>query len=527
MTRTCFLLCAHIFVLHTPNSIFGHSVSVSRRYGEGDPMKDMMDLMGEMIDSVTNTSNEFSSVGHHILSSIGDMADRIVSTEQLIDDMGTQIGWMADKIVQTEWIVGNMTRTCFCNTTVRLPFVKKVAIHPPTKLNNHERYRRNQENFKFENVHDIPQLVKNSTWDDMIATMEHALSLMNQLSYNVSTLMNDEVDAIGSMADRIVATECLIMQMGAQIGVMADRIVYTEKLMANASEACCKLKLRETILSPPWINVGNETRKYVESSSYPWTASPPCPSVGRAQTTHMRATRRENRKQSVPINRLSIGANVDPFSWVAKQMEDMMNGMMDEMERLMSTMATGILNGTKEIGILADTIVDTEHLINDMGLAIGEMADCIVASEEIGFQLFTKFCPSFKPSHHDPLPNGKCAPITPVHPVNTTVGAYIGIAHQNFNSSADASVLKPNVLANPIGDFTEMLNLCKKMVQMMVSMSKSMTGMTSDVMRSIAQMADRIVQTIGLINGMAAQINTMAGRIVQTEKLLAQIAGEC
>lgn len=492
----------------------------------GDPMKEMMDLMGDMMDAVTNTSNEFSEVGHHILTAIGDMADRIVSTEKLIDDMGIQIGWMADKIVHTEWIVTNMTRDCFCNHSISMATGEwgggKSLVY--RKENITVSYNSAHNDFFKKTVQNRVRTSGNTTWEDMIGTMEHALALMTQMSTNVSTLLNDEVDAIGTMADRIVATECLIMQMGKQIGVMADRIVYTEGLMANATVACCHLSPVLTVTMPGTPAVQPR-------------AGPPC-----GQGIHSQVRRNVRSKSTytghshyrVAVNRFDTGkADVDPFSWFAKQMENLMNGMMDEMEHLMTTMAIGILNGTSEIGLLADSIVDTEKSINEMGLAIGEMADCIVATEEIGFQMFSQFCPAFKPSHHDPLPHGKCAPIAPVHPVkNNTRSVFsnpaaVHATRVRFLTVMESMTRDLDALLNPVSDFTEMLNLCKKMVQMMDAMSKSMTGMASDVMNSIIQMSDRIMQTIGLINGMAGQINVMAGRIVRTEQLLAQLAVEC
>ncbi len=79
-------------------------------------------------------------------------------------------------------------------------------------------------------------------WDEMIKMMQDAVSMMDQVSLNITNLMNYEIDAIGKMADRIVDTECLILDMGKQIGVMADRIVKTEELMADAAKKCCGAK---------------------------------------------------------------------------------------------------------------------------------------------------------------------------------------------------------------------------------------------------------------------------------------------
>jgi hypothetical protein len=52
------------------------------------------------------------------------MSERIVYTEKLITSMGLQIGDMADRIVDTENIMGNLTERCLDCKVSESPLVE-------------------------------------------------------------------------------------------------------------------------------------------------------------------------------------------------------------------------------------------------------------------------------------------------------------------------------------------------------------------------------------------------------------------
>eukprot|EP00049_Salpingoeca_infusionum_P001453 m.48361 g.48361 ORF g.48361 m.48361 type:complete len:303 (+) comp11035_c0_seq3:35-943(+) len=210
-----------------------------------DPMKEMMDLMEEMIDLMTNTTNEFADTSDHIIAAVANMSHRIVYTENLIDDEGLQIGVMANRIDHTEEVVGNLTTSCFCrNSSLFFGLVdenmksKKTDGETPAQAVHEKRGSTSVIPPPHLRV-SPPESKSDNPWDDMIETMHHAITLMEQIANNITNLTDIEVNGISTMANRIVDTECLIMDMSKQIGMMADRIVYTERLMYNASMVCC------------------------------------------------------------------------------------------------------------------------------------------------------------------------------------------------------------------------------------------------------------------------------------------------
>ena len=506
----------------------------------GDPMYDVMEIMSLWMDALTTTDKQFTNSSTHVVEAIGGFGDRIVYTEGLINDMGVQIGWMADKIVATEGICANLTRACFCDRTSSKS--TPLLSPPPTAVGKqHAPTAVPRTLVRFGHGFGAgPGVGGLGPWDAMIDMMLDMLALYNQMSANISASLDYEVDAIGEMGDRIVDTECLILAMGRQIGVMADRIVATESMMANVSRTCCHapppsdhprsltsmpLSPRSPMPSPPspdpYPDCKNVTRRpppRPRPPLRPLLSTPPPPTGDRSR---------------------EMGEQAADDVWV-KMVKELIDPMMAAMSKVMTAMAEGVIDGTNEIGILADEIVVTEHLINDMGLAIGAMADCIVATEALGFSMMQRFC-SITPVLSLASPRSPvCPPIPPVHPVNiTSPHTYRTLISVQEAVAGDLAAARAALHRlslhsresvegfDPARDFKKMVALCKQFMDMIEVITGSVASETSVVMDAVAGFAKRIVVTIGLINDMAGQINIMAGRIVTTIDLLSRLEAQC
>ena len=167
------------------------------------------------------------------------------------------------------------------------------------------------------------------------------------------------------------------------------------------------------------------------------------------------------------------------------------------------------------------------------------MADCIVATEVMGFNLIQKVCKGTPPPKPTQITDATCPPITPVHPVQRKSSEAVNkhgtqstkiITHliqKIVLSASSAMAANNNLWWNPLSDLTEMVDLCIKMVKMMGSMATNMESIATDSMKAVDGMADRIMTTMGLIGKMADQINDMGKRIVETEKLMANLVANC
>jgi hypothetical protein len=486
-------------------------------------MKQMMDLMSQMLDVTNQMAENTSETMGVILDGIANESERIVYTEQLIDDMGVQIGSMADRIVHTENIVADMLSSCaMCNHSIG------DATKPNRQDTSHFSSIKNPDivfdpafNPKQSNpTSAVPR--SDNPWDDMIETMDHALDLMTQISANTTFDLDNEVFAIGSMSNRIVSVECLIMDMSKQIGVMADRIVYTEEMLANVSTDCChprataRTSRRRTPAPTPAPTLPVHCTPYPSISPVHGRSLQPSPSPAFLEA------------QSDVLNRLQLGrrqALLDsrsgipgPFDLAAAAMEKMMDEMLDVMAKMATSSSAMIINGTFTIGSLADDIVASAAVIDALVLNIGKVADCIVESESIGLALFGRIC-----SKAPVVPiNGTCPSITPVPPP-----AAVGKSLLPPTTTATPTPAGAVPLDGPFGDFAEMVSLCTKMLNTMISLSSLMGSDCRNVLKQINAMGGRVFKTVKKISQMVVQINQMADRIAQSTAILAKLARQC
>lgn len=235
------------------------------------------------------------------------------------------------------------------------------------------------------------------------------------------------------MGDRIVDTECLIVNMSYQIGDMADRIVETEVMMADMASSCCRggntvyppasrpsahLRSSETsrrktqygdddLLSHCTFESDRESAlrfSRLEASAKmqkAWSKLNHSLSTGkigamRQMHSHVGAAVSVVGKEGGSKDIMPCESIFNPFCCAAEVCADMMVEMLEMMASGADWMTDMCEACIDEIGKLADDIVKTEEQIVMMGYAIGDMSDCILVFIDQGLEFMQLFCPAAK-----------------------------------------------------------------------------------------------------------------------------------
>ena len=213
------------------------------------------------------------------------------------------------------------------------------------------------------------------------------------------------------MGDRIVDTECLIVNMSYQIGDMADRIVETEVMMADMASSCCR---GGNTIYPPASRPGahlrssetsRRTTKYGDDDLLSHCTfesdRESAPRFSRLEASAKMQKAWSKLNHSLSTGKIGamrqmhshVGAAVsgvgskdimpcesifNPFCCAAEVCADMMVELLEMMSSGADWMADMCETCIDEIGKLADDIVKTEEQIVMMGYAIGDMSDCIL-----------------------------------------------------------------------------------------------------------------------------------------------------
>ena len=146
------------------------------------------------------------------------------------------------------------------------------------------------------------------------------------------------------------------------------------------------------------------------------------------------------------------------------------------MASMVSDVFSVITNGTYTIGILADDILDGGRAINQMAGAIGVMADCIVATEVMGFDLVERFCADYHPIPPNST-NTSCPAIPPVHPPTGLRQHAVTLSVPLPRATVSHDDTSVSEGSNPFGQFAEMVKLCTKMLDDMEQMATKFTSL--------------------------------------------------
>jgi hypothetical protein len=564
------------------------------------------DLCNEFLDAMNDCGQSWMDLEGVMVDQIGLMSDRIVYTETLIIDEAEQIGIMADRIVETEYIMSNLTAQCMpiCNESMNDKLANEDEYHKwrskePEQQEKESDQRSDPIFDTFTNKLATTATFSSAKPKEMCSplsafneVLNESLIVFDQLCENVTDGIEFMTLQIGVMADRIVATECLIMDMSKQIGVMADRIVTTEELMSNLSASCCQVAEQPALSFITSDSEEEKKKKKKKRSAILLKDEPPTPPECANYTSSYDdlALRLKKKKKkdnnaaltghklyekfklppkerstttSTTVDTVNTHAVVDkrdiptdgpmpcdtwwnPFCCAMEIMTEMMKEMIDMMGSMGDQIIQLMESCSLLIGELADDIVDMEHEIMDMSLIIGEMADDIVDMEEWGAEMLN----SAVCSHYSSSPSPS------IYKDNRRKRMLSNV--QVKYAPTSSSFIKPsviNILMNfdihntemklqllkevqedekykkekggVFGDFADMVDLMIKMADTMTSLMTQELQEMNLIAKGIADMADQIVITMGLIGEMAQQINIMAGRIVETAQLMENLVDDC
>eukprot|EP00656_Telonema_subtile_P052296 TRINITY_DN7250_c0_g5_i1.p1 TRINITY_DN7250_c0_g5~~TRINITY_DN7250_c0_g5_i1.p1 ORF type:complete len:555 (-),score=90.52 TRINITY_DN7250_c0_g5_i1:61-1725(-) len=521
----------------------------------GDDWDALYSVMETTLGVMDGMDQQWTALMGNTISQIGVMANRIVATEVLINDEGLQIGEMADRIVATEYILSNLTARCLhCTHTPYIPTsrLESLAVDWPTSAPALSVEFDSPSCFTCELAHTKVSLmganrsVGGLRGEDpvagLLALMNHTLILMEGMSAQVTGEMQLVEQQIGVMADRIVGTECLIMNMSDQIGVMAGRMVYTERMISNVSAACC--------------NAGTRA-----PSSLPLRVRNPPPPACNGTSPHDLGAAAVGEPVGFPalrsqLRQVVVGNGCAPWDAVCLAIKTM-TAMAEKMEDVMYSMCSQMLNQTAaaalEVGSLADQIVGMEHQIVHMGMLIGQIADDIITVESTMLGYAQSFCSLGAPVQARAVPppgpsppTGRASRQTHVQSVAASVGRLRSIFKQaqalqdrSARSLEDMTaalqempgvveaVLKGQPRATLVVNPLKWMKLMSQMMTEMTAMSGRMMRNMAQMAKGISDMSIRVLETSHLILQMGQQIQTMSDRMAATMSLVEALVKDC
>eukprot|EP00037_Helgoeca_nana_P029246 m.348227 g.348227 ORF g.348227 m.348227 type:complete len:630 (-) comp27934_c4_seq2:2085-3974(-) len=523
---------------------FGSHVVGGFRHVDGD--SDMEALLETMLKVVNSMAAQWS---------------------QLMGSTISQIGAMADRIVATETILSNLTTTCLHCTgapdrrrsqparpgsgrasgpgrgsvpgtaggTDSDPQPQGLVGRPPSGSYTRSSF------FLSGAVKRASGNVRHPREDPMaplIAFMTHMLNQMEQMSGNVTSEMTRVETEIGAMADEIVSTECLIMNMSGQIGTMADRIVHTEEMMSNVSSACCHSGAAAA--AAPLQRTAVPVQRVAPSCSAGPNSSASGSNGAQRNGGHGRPRLGPPLSAMHPRLQAAPAAECKPWDVVCIAMKEMTD-MAREMDDIMYNLMLHMLNETSAVALeataLTARVIGAEHTIVGLGIDIGKIADGIVDVESKMEHFAQSVC------HMPATATGRvgAAAVPPrarraargPGPTNADVD---GLAAQRrlADDRLHAIALRVDVLlergARALRDARSPGGVPALMARVMAAMTKMsalMLANMAEMVKGVAQMSDRIVTTVGLIGAMSKQVIAMVGRMETTVALVNHVIADC
>lgn len=409
----------------------------------------------DFVEMMDHCAEGWVAFEEEIILSVDSFVDRIVYTESLILEEANEIVEMADRIVYTEELMFGLIESCGCN-------------EGPTAVRTNTSH---QHQHQHHSVGQPPQVATDGAFGavpsdntravtmDTCSAMDMALEVMDACMATFETFNDDFLEvlsyldyAIQDMGDRIVDTECMIMNMSLQIGLMADEIVEVEELTVNMLESCCRNNKDTRVYpqpagKPDKYAAGNDDllshcdefngdrrsaqrRVYISKTGLVVFDGAKNDVLGHkdavahASTLLNQAIEKARKGLSTAtiskllarnlgskddkVRQISPNETLDddnggvmpcdtwwnPFCCAAEMCADMMAEMVTMMAQGMDGMTDLCKNCIDEVGQIADAIVDTEEDILVMGYAINDMADCIVLFIDQGLDFMSEFCPT-------------------------------------------------------------------------------------------------------------------------------------
>jgi hypothetical protein len=473
-----------------------------------------------------------------------------VNTGSLIVEEAKEIGYMSDRIVHTADSMANLTEFCMCDKSNPIERVSASFAAPPPPVMV-------SEPFSFESAAGLavlPSAARCSPLSDFNSLLNHSMVAFFAVAEDMTEIMHVMIHEIGVMADRIVATECLIMDMSKQIGVMADRIVTTEELMFSLTASCCQPSKSETQLLPNSRSLQyvplSECDEYISSPNssggdfFPTALSKARDLTRSAAWTFLRRdTQRVGKARSLMQVGMPCNTWWNPFCCAMEMMMSIFNSMVDMMMDMGSRIAEMMVEGARLIGNMADDIVLMEKAILEMGLVIGDAADLIVeintlmlgfaestmcaASNDSGTMPSTTIDHSERNNIYLELNSSSLAIRTHLHQLQAHISRATTFKTEGSPHGGVKTAAVETAAMSPFGNFAEMVNVMTSMASTMGSLMVGQLGIWGDITDGMIAMTGKIREMMGLIKDMADEIIIMMGRMQETREIMARLVSSC
>jgi hypothetical protein len=403
-------------------------VFASRNLGDSDDstpdqseIDKFIDFCYEFTETMEDCAHGWVELEHEMIDSIESFSQRILKTETLIGEEADQILVMAGRIVETESMIIDLMESCGCKDNKVMVENQALTLHNfhHKNIELHDEHS----SIHFLQSHNFSNSVKLTSAstegsvkvdhcapvDDLIRVMEQGLDSFETFNDDFLEVLSYTDQAVNDMGDRILSTECLIMNMSLLIGDMADQIVEVESIMFNATQHCCKDNNSHLNLRSGSKNISYDVHHPSHVEKYQNLNNDDIPK----DCANFILTNEDDRnlhKSPLSVSRrvifdfsslVQVQSNSmpcdtwwNPFCCASQICADMMIDMMNAMNSAADSMVDSMEAIIDEIGHLADDIVSTEEQIIVMGDRILEMSDCIVVFIYDGIEFAENFCPT-------------------------------------------------------------------------------------------------------------------------------------
>jgi hypothetical protein len=207
----------------------------------GEEMQQFIDECNYMVETMQHCEQGWVDFEQEMIDSVNSFADRIVYTEGLIMQEADLILDMSAKIVQTEEIVFDMIESCNCSSSSSSSSVNKSSTNSNnnTSSSGATEYSTSSTDvatntdysaspMQQEQGHQQQQQVEILTFDrctamdEIIEVMDACIDTFEVFNDDFLEVLSYMDSAIQSMGDRIVDTECLIVNMSYQVSELDD-----------------------------------------------------------------------------------------------------------------------------------------------------------------------------------------------------------------------------------------------------------------------------------------------------------------
>jgi hypothetical protein len=520
-------------------------------------MQDFIDECNKMIDTMETCAKGWMDLEEEMINSVNSFADRIVYTEKLIEDEADQILVMAGRIVETEQYMMEVIEVCDCNNNTNPTNISslinastsyQVLLVPKLSTTDISSKMEQKKNSSID--HCAPM-------DELVEVMDACLDTFEVYNDDFLEVLSYIDQSIEDMGDRIVDTECMIMNMSYQIGFMADRIVAVEEMMFNSTEICCggkgngglrrkemKMKATMPLKSPNSMN--DDLLPHCQNFTNPRNHAPK-----RDLKTLLRKTIPQTLYQSWSTNPFRSLQNQyhqyasnqsnnpmpcdtwwNPFCCASEVCADMIAEMISLMANGADTMKVICEEIIDEIDQLADDIIVTEEDILEMGYKIGDMADCIVVFIDDTMSFMVQYCPAYgqewyeRKEFHVMEENEVCTLSTEKHNKKalTTSQTHITDRYEQLQQLHHSTVqtMQPFIQQlqqwkqdttatvttkdNPFGEFVAMVDAT---IEVMNTMMQVISTQSTNLNRLLSSMVTLSTQTLNMMSDVTVMDNNV------------------